>query len=441
MGNYDVKWHAYEQAMKNDPAWQKLTKTQKAEQFGRYAQGLQQAEIKAANKANGREIAKALAGERADKIKMYGELFDQADAHYAGRAKVKELSQHLNGSMSVRVNTSNPELDRLNDWYRRSEASTQRVAEFERHLNGNMRVSVNTENPILDGMNDRYRFLEERSDYKRALGKHLKKPTNVTADIIDQRLGIGQDSPQTKFYRALEESQNANKFKLGKWGKIGLIALGAAALIGVGIWAYNKIKGNKEEEKIQEQEQQEVTVVENTEPEVKPGNEVPDETIPGGETPDQTTPDGTIPGGETPDQTTPDNLTPEIPAVVPPIVDNEDKADGADGADGAEKADGADGADGAGAAGKAEDAEDAKEADKAEENKQSITIDGKEYTVKKGDNVWNIAKAYLRDELGREPKLSEIKAKEQQIMKDNELKFEADGYVCIIKPEQKLKVA
>ena len=58
MGTYDVKWHAYEQAMKNDPAWQKLSKTQKAEQFGRYAEGLQRAEIKAANKANGKEIAK-----------------------------------------------------------------------------------------------------------------------------------------------------------------------------------------------------------------------------------------------------------------------------------------------------------------------------------------------------------------------------------------------
>ena len=107
--------------------------------------------------------------------------------------------------------------------------------------------------------------------------------------------------------------------------------------------------------------------------------------------------------------------------VVPPAVDEEDKVDGTDEVDEADKTD---------------------ETDKADEtDKDTITVDGKKYTVKKGDNVWNIAKEHLREELGREPKLSEIKAKEQEIMKENNLKFEADGYVCIIKPEQELKVA
>ena len=421
MGNYDVKWHAYEQAMKNDTAWQKLSKEQKAEQFGRYAQGLQTEEIKVANKKNGKEIAKALASERADKIKMYENLFDQADAHYAGRAKYNELSQQLNGNMKVTYGT-NPELEQLNDWYRKTEASSKKVAELGKKLDGRMTVSINTDsNAILGGMNDRYRFLEERSNYKRALGEKLRKPTPISADIIDQRLGIGQTSPQTEFYRALEQSQNANKFKLGKWGKFALIGLGVAAGIGLAVWAIKKLTNNKEENNVQEQKQEQLVPIKDSTTETTVVDETPviiEDTVPPVVVPpateEQTDPATVTPGTEGTEDTT----------VVPPATSEDEKTE-------ATKEDE-----------KVDKTEETDKTEKTDKNESvAITVDGKKYTVKKGDNVWNIAKKHLREELGREPKLSEIKAKEQQIMKDNDLKFEADGYVCIIKPDQELKVA
>ena len=35
MGTYDAGWHAYEQVMKKDPAWQKLSKEERRIQYGR----------------------------------------------------------------------------------------------------------------------------------------------------------------------------------------------------------------------------------------------------------------------------------------------------------------------------------------------------------------------------------------------------------------------
>ena len=65
MGNFDAKFGAYERAIKKDPAWQNMSKAERAEQMGRYADGLQQAEIKAARKAEGRAYARMLAEEKA----------------------------------------------------------------------------------------------------------------------------------------------------------------------------------------------------------------------------------------------------------------------------------------------------------------------------------------------------------------------------------------
>lgn len=64
------------------------------------------------------------------------------------------------------------------------------------------------------------------------------------------------------------------------------------------------------------------------------------------------------------------------------------------------------------------------------------------YTVKKGDNIWNIAKAQLEVELGRTPTLREIKNRETTIMKNNpELKWEDDNYRVIIQPGQVINIA
>lgn len=68
-----------------------------------------------------------------------------------------------------------------------------------------------------------------------------------------------------------------------------------------------------------------------------------------------------------------------------------------------------------------------------------------EYTVKKGDNVWNIAKAQLIErnieDKNYMPTNKEILKEVHKIMKVNGLKFEEDNYHVMIKPNDKLKLA
>ena len=63
MGDFDLKYAAYERAMQQNNYFG-LTGEGRAEQFGRYAEGLQYDEKKAANKKAGREFARELAEER-----------------------------------------------------------------------------------------------------------------------------------------------------------------------------------------------------------------------------------------------------------------------------------------------------------------------------------------------------------------------------------------
>ena len=63
MGTFDAKYGAYERAMQQNNYWG-LTGDARGEQLGRYSVGLQQDEIKAANRAAGRDFAKQLATER-----------------------------------------------------------------------------------------------------------------------------------------------------------------------------------------------------------------------------------------------------------------------------------------------------------------------------------------------------------------------------------------
>lgn len=68
----------------------------------------------------------------------------------------------------------------------------------------------------------------------------------------------------------------------------------------------------------------------------------------------------------------------------------------------------------------------------------------KEYTVKRGDSVWNIAKSNLiekhKDNKDYMPSDKEIIQEVKTIMKDNDLKFEPDNYHVMIKPNDKLRL-
>ena len=67
----------------------------------------------------------------------------------------------------------------------------------------------------------------------------------------------------------------------------------------------------------------------------------------------------------------------------------------------------------------------------------------KDYVVKKGDCVWNIAKQHLKD-LSNDPNYkptdAEILKHTKELMELNKLQFEPDGYHVMIKPEDKLKL-
>ena len=102
--------------------------------------------------------------------------------------------------------------------------------------------------------------------------------------------------------------------------------------------------------------------------------------------------------------------------VVPaPVGGDSDKADKADKSDKADKAD------------KAED-------------KANKTLP-KDYTVKKGDNVLNIAKKRLQELNGKKPTDSEIMNYTKKLLEENKLEYEADGYTVIIHSGDKIRYA
>ena len=68
-----------------------------------------------------------------------------------------------------------------------------------------------------------------------------------------------------------------------------------------------------------------------------------------------------------------------------------------------------------------------------------------EYIVKKGDNIWNIAKRNLieknKDDKNYIPSDKEILAETKRIVDKNNLKFEDDNYHLVIKPGDRLQLA
>lgn len=67
--------------------------------------------------------------------------------------------------------------------------------------------------------------------------------------------------------------------------------------------------------------------------------------------------------------------------------------------------------------------------DKAEDKNRALP---QNYTVKKGDNVWNIAKRRLQEMNGKKPTDKEIMNYTNELLKLNKLEYEPDGYTVII---------
>ena len=62
------------------------------------------------------------------------------------------------------------------------------------------------------------------------------------------------------------------------------------------------------------------------------------------------------------------------------------------------------------------------------------------YIVKKYDNIWNIAKAFLTEKNGRTPTNKEILVLTLKIMEMNDKEYEKDNYTVLIYPKEKLRV-
>ncbi len=165
-----------------------------------------------------------------------------------------------------------------------------------------------------------------------------------------------------------------------KFGKIALIGAAVAAVVAGGVWLYNKITGKKDEA---EAPQAASTPAEK--PAEKPEAPKAEESA--------------------------------KPAVPPTKQDEKDDKK-------VEKK-----------------PEDKKAEDKKDEPLKEVP---KDYEVKKGDCVWNIAKQHLKDlnpDPNYKPTNAEILKHTKELMELNQLVFEADGYHVMIRPKQHLKLA
>lgn len=114
-------------------------------------------------------------------------------------------------------------------------------------------------------------------------------------------------------------------------------------------------------------------------------------------------------GGEKADDKAPADKKEPAKVVPAPVADDENKEDKVDKKDNAEKAD------------KSEEA-----------RKRNDRTLPQNYTVKKGDNVWNIAKRRLQEMNGKKPTDKEIMNYTNELLKLNKLEYEPDGYTVII---------
>lgn len=193
---------------------------------------------------------------------------------------------------------------------------------------------------------------------------------------------------------------------LKKAGKIG------AALLVVGglFYGIKKLFGGGDDDKktqantpVQEQKDTPAPADETK----KPANGSDGETTPAPV--DSDSPTQPAKGGEKADDKAPADKKDPAKVVPAPVADDENKEDKVDKKDNAEKAD------------KSEEA-----------RKRNDRTLPQNYTVKKGDNVWNIAKRRLQEMNGKKPTDKEIMNYTNELLKLNKLEYEPDGYTVII---------
>lgn len=244
--------------------------------------------------------------------------------------------------------------------------------------------------------------------------------------IFDKKTGeyIAKPVEEVKA-ESLAKKAKGSRFNfsgLGKYakkgGKIGLVIGIAAGVAALAKWGYDKLFGSDEskettpEVKTQAPTEKKAPVTPAA-PKTKAEDKAPEKE----KTEDKKT--ETNKGAEKPKSEKTKKQSPAPKTVVPTPAP---KADAPDKADKAEETD------------KTEETDKAPEAEKQETEKEV-------HSVKRGDNVWNIAKKHLKDlNNGDKPTNAEILKHTKEIMEWNNLEFEADGKRVIIKPGDQLKL-
>lgn len=217
-----------------------------------------------------------------------------------------------------------------------------------------------------------------------------------------------------------------------KGGKIGLAIGIAAGVAALAKWGYDKLFGSDEskEEKTPEVKTQaptekkapKTTTPTQTAPKAKAEEKSPAEK----KSEDKKT--ETDKGAEKPKSEKTKKQSPAPKTAVPTPAPKADDSDNVEEPKETEETD------------KSEKAEEKGKTDKAPEAEKQET-EKEVHSVKRGDNVWNIAKKHLKDlNNGDKPTNAEILKHTKEIMEWNNLEFEADGKRVIIKPGDQLKL-
>lgn len=331
-----------------------------------------------------------------------GLQYDQikADKKAFGKQYGKELALERQAKRNEYVKFWENALDEKDKMDAKKARIRKEIAEIKGRKSGvvladeiaEAKISANTNNA-------KVAELEKQLKYERGKLERFKK----LAQNKGQVSGVvkADEIAAAKILENQKGGSKITKLLKGKKGKAGLIA---AAVLAVGAGITALVKSGKKDDTAPVNENLELV----TDPENIIGPVLPEE-----EAADTT---GTT---DTTDAT-------DTTVVIPPAGSDTTEVTSPDGADTTETA-------------------------PTEEVPEQLIIPGADgapsdlYTVVKGDNVWNIAKAHLKelhkDVEGYKPTNLEILNHTKEIMELNGLKYEADGYRVLIYPEDKLKLS
>ena len=259
------------------------------------------------------------------------------------------------------------------------------------------------------------------TDTEKALGETTKESKGIWGAVkgLFGKAKNGLSSGWTKF-------KSFAKTPKGKWS----LAAAAVVVVAAGIWAYLA-------DRFSEKNNPEITSPSKIFM-PKLATEEEDDNIPEIETEViEETDDKKVD-----DEETKTDSTKVVP--VPVDTDKDNETDEVNDADKTDKADNTNETKTPATEEEKKEAEEVVKANNAENKKEVGKIDGDEYEVVKGDCVWNIAKAHLKelnkDKADYTPSNIEILRHTKELMEINDLHYEADNYVVIIQPGQKLKL-